>query len=52
MEMKEKFFIKYAESLEAMSRKMAQRFEQGGKLFAMGNGGSLVHIALGEEDVT
>ena len=26
MEMKEKFFIKYAEPLEAMSREMAQRF--------------------------
>ena len=49
MEMKEKFFIKYAESLEAMSRQMAQRFEQGGKLFAMGNGGSLcdaLHITV------
>ena len=49
MEMKEKFFIKYAEPLEAMSRKMAQRFEQGGKLFAMGNGGSLcdaLHITV------
>jgi len=41
IEMKEKFFSKYAESLEAMSRKMAACFQQGGKLFVMGNGGSL-----------
>ena len=49
MEMKEKFFIKYAEPLEAMSREVAQRFERGGKLFAMGNGGSLcdaLHITV------
>jgi D-sedoheptulose 7-phosphate isomerase len=49
MEMKEKFFIKYAEPLEVMSRQMAQRFQQGGKLFAMGNGGSLcdaLHITV------
>ena len=49
MEMKEKFFIKYAEPLEAMSRELAQRFERGGKLFAMGNGGSLcdaLHITV------
>jgi phosphoheptose isomerase len=79
--MKEAFFARYAEALEAMSREMARRFQEGGKLFAMGNGGSLcdarfivpsysihriqevhatavhimwdlVHIALGEEDVT
>jgi D-sedoheptulose 7-phosphate isomerase len=41
VEMKEKFFTKYAESLEAMSRTMADRFRQGGRLFVMGNGGSL-----------
>ena len=49
MEMKEKFFVKYAEPLETMSREMAQRFQQGGKLFAMGNGGSLcdaLHITV------
>lgn len=49
IEMKEKFFIKYAEPLEAMSRELAQRFERGGKLFAMGNGGSLcdaLHITV------
>jgi D-sedoheptulose 7-phosphate isomerase len=41
VEMKEKFFNKYADSLEAMSRAMAARFQQGGRLFVMGNGGSL-----------
>lgn len=41
MEMKAKFFTRYAEGLEAMSRAMAQRFQRGGRLFAMGNGGSL-----------
>jgi D-sedoheptulose 7-phosphate isomerase len=41
VEMKEKFFTKYAESLETMSRTMADRFRQGGRLFVMGNGGSL-----------
>jgi D-sedoheptulose 7-phosphate isomerase len=41
VEMKEKFFNKYAESLEAMSRAMAEHFQQGGRLFVMGNGGSL-----------
>ena len=39
--MKEKFFTKYAEQIEAMSREMAQRFSQGKKLLVMGNGGSL-----------
>src|SRR5246127_658861 len=41
VEMKERFFTKYAESLEIMSRAMAERFRQGGRLFVMGNGGSL-----------
>jgi D-sedoheptulose 7-phosphate isomerase len=41
VEMKEKFFTKYAESLEVMSRAMAERFQRGGRLFVMGNGGSL-----------
>jgi Phosphoheptose isomerase len=39
--MKERFFTRYADSLEAMSRAMAERFRQGGRLFVMGNGGSL-----------
>ena len=41
VEMKQKFFTKYAESLEMMSRSMAERFQQGARLFVMGNGGSL-----------
>jgi D-sedoheptulose 7-phosphate isomerase len=41
VEMKEKFFTKYAESLEVMSRAMAECFQRGGRLFVMGNGGSL-----------
>ena len=41
VEMKEKFFTKYAESLEVMSRAIAERFQRGGRLFVMGNGGSL-----------
>jgi D-sedoheptulose 7-phosphate isomerase len=41
MEMKQRFFEKYAEPFEAMSRAMAERFQRGGKLITMGNGGSL-----------
>jgi D-sedoheptulose 7-phosphate isomerase len=41
VEMKQKFFTKYAEPLEAMSRAMAKHFQSGGRLFVMGNGGSL-----------
>jgi D-sedoheptulose 7-phosphate isomerase len=41
VEMKEKFFHTYAEPLEAMSRAMAERFQAGGRLLVMGNGGSL-----------
>jgi D-sedoheptulose 7-phosphate isomerase len=41
METKEVFFRKYAEPLEAMARAMAKRFQEGGRLFVMGNGGSL-----------
>ncbi len=49
METKEKFFAHYADSLDEMSRALAQRFENGGRLFVMGNGGSLcdaLHIAV------
>ena len=49
IEMKERFFTKYAEPLEAMSRALAVHFEKGGRLFAMGNGGSLcdaLHITV------
>jgi D-sedoheptulose 7-phosphate isomerase len=49
MEMKQLFFSNYAEALDEMSRALARRFESGGRLFAMGNGGSLcdaLHIAV------
>jgi D-sedoheptulose 7-phosphate isomerase len=41
VEMKEKFFDKYADQIEALSRDMAKRFADGKKLLTMGNGGSL-----------
>jgi D-sedoheptulose 7-phosphate isomerase len=41
MEMKEKFFTRYADQIEVMCRDMAERFSQGRKLLVMGNGGSL-----------
>jgi D-sedoheptulose 7-phosphate isomerase len=41
VEMKQKFFEKYAEQIEAMSREMAKRFADGKKMLTMGNGGSL-----------
>lgn len=49
MEMKEKFFHKYAAETEAISREMAKRFQQGKILLTMGNGGSLadaLHMAV------
>ncbi len=49
METKQKFFAQYADSLDEMSRALAQRFQSGGRLFVMGNGGSLcdaLHIAV------
>jgi D-sedoheptulose 7-phosphate isomerase len=49
METKKQFFTKYAHSLEEMSRALAARFQNGGRLFVMGNGGSLcdaLHIAV------
>ncbi len=49
METKETFFSKYADALDQMSRALAERFDKGGRLFAMGNGGSLcdaLHIAV------
>lgn len=49
VEMKTKFFAQYAEHLEAMSREVASRFDQGKKMFSMGNGGSLcdaLHITV------
>jgi D-sedoheptulose 7-phosphate isomerase len=41
VDVKEKFFTQYAGQIESMAREMAQRFQQGNKLLAMGNGGSL-----------
>src|SRR5947208_3511583 len=41
VEMKQKFFTRYADELEAMAREMAKRFAAGRKLLVMGNGGSL-----------
>jgi D-sedoheptulose 7-phosphate isomerase len=49
METKQTFFSQYADALDQMSRALAERFEKGGRLFAMGNGGSLcdaLHIAV------
>lgn len=49
MEMKQRFFEKYAEQIETLSRDMAQRFSDGKKLLTMGNGGSLcdaLHFAV------
>ncbi|MEP6976394.1 MAG: SIS domain-containing protein [Spartobacteria bacterium] len=49
METKEKFFATYADSFDEMSRALAERFQKGGRLFVMGNGGSLcdaLHIAV------
>src|SRR5262245_30044529 len=39
--MKERFFHRYADGIEAMSREMAKRFAAGRKLLVMGNGGSV-----------
>ena len=49
METKAKFFSQYADALDTMSRALAERFAKGGRLFVMGNGGSLcdaLHIAV------
>ncbi|PYJ49281.1 MAG: phosphoheptose isomerase [Verrucomicrobia bacterium] len=49
VEMKEKFFAKYAAEIETLSREMAERFSRGHKLLTMGNGGSLcdaLHFAV------
>jgi D-sedoheptulose 7-phosphate isomerase len=49
METNQKFFTQYADSFDEMSRALAERFQNGGRLFVMGNGGSLcdaLHIAV------
>ncbi len=48
-ETKQKFFEENAERIEALSRCMAERFREGGKLYVMGNGGSAcdaLHVAV------
>lgn len=48
-EMKVKFFDLYAEQIEEMCKEMAKRFQDGKRMFVMGNGGSLcdaLHIAV------
>jgi D-sedoheptulose 7-phosphate isomerase len=49
VEVKQKFFEKYADSIAVLSQKMAERFVNGHKLWVMGNGGSACdaqHIAV------
>jgi len=41
VEMKQKFFTRYAGEIEKMCSEMAERFARGRRLFVMGNGGSL-----------
>lgn len=49
VEVKQKFFDRYAEQIGELSQKMAERFLQGNKLWVMGNGGSACdaqHVAV------
>ena len=49
VQVKEKFFQHYADTIAELSRKMAERFQQGHKLWVMGNGGSACdaqHVAV------
>jgi len=49
MEMKERFFDKYAGEIESLCADMAERFKNGRKLYVIGNGGSAcdaVHVAV------
>ena len=41
VEMKQRFFDRYADDIDKMSAEMANRFSNGKRLFVMGNGGSL-----------
>lgn len=48
-EVKEKFFSENAQKIAECARAMARRFDAGGKLFAMGNGGSscdTIHLSV------
>ena len=40
VEIKNKFFERYAEQIGELSQKMAERFARGRRLWVMGNGGS------------
>ena len=40
VEVKQKFFDRYADQIGELSQKMAERFQAGNKLWIMGNGGS------------
>lgn len=47
--LKEEFFAASAEQVVACSREMARRFDDGGRLFSMGNGGSscdAIHLSV------
>ena len=49
IEVKEKFFDDYADQIGEMCQRMAERFQQGGRLWVMGNGGSACdaqHVAV------
>lgn len=49
VQVKEKFFQHYADQIGELSQKMAERFQQGNKLWVMGNGGSACdaqHVAV------
>lgn len=49
MEVKEKFFDRYADQVGELCQKMAERFQTGHKLWVMGNGGSACdaqHVAV------
>lgn len=49
VEVKQKFFERYADDIGELSQKMAQHFLQGNKLWVMGNGGSACdaqHVAV------
>ena len=49
VEVKQNFFDRYADQIAELSQKMARRFQDGGHLWVMGNGGSACdaeHIAV------
>jgi len=49
VEIKNKFFLRYAHEIGDLSQKMAERFQRGRKLWVMGNGGSACdaqHVAV------